>query len=171
MKQSHNLKLLVVVVSLMFAMPHAHVALAMSDKVIKQRIKNQVNNTFRLRGTNVDIAVQDGLVVLYGTVGFYIQKMLFEQIAWKTNGVVEVDNEIRVMPRLPLDDATIEHKIMKLVQDHRRFQDINLKVTVTGGAVHIRTTLNHVQDVIFLKNKVAAIEGVIFINIQAKFIV
>ncbi len=171
MKQNHNLKLLVLVVLLIFTLFHAHVALAMSDKVIKQRIKDQVTNTFRLKGANVDIAVQGGFVVLSGTVGFYIQKMLFEQIAWKTNGVVEVDNEIRVMPRVPLNDTTIEHKIMKLVQTHRRFQDINLKVTVTGGAVYIRTTLNHVQDVMFLKNKVAEIEGVTFINIQAKFIV
>jgi hypothetical protein len=31
--------------------------------------------------------VTKGYVVLYGTVGFYIQKMLYEQIAWKTGGV------------------------------------------------------------------------------------
>jgi osmotically-inducible protein OsmY len=118
----------------------------------------------------VDLAVEEGYVVLYGTVGLYIQKMLYEQIAWKTEGVVEVDNEIRVVPRLVQSDAVIERKIMELAQTHRRLQGVNVIVTVVKGAVQIRTTLNHPQDVLFLKRRVAEIDGVISINIQAKFI-
>jgi osmotically-inducible protein OsmY len=97
--------------------------------------------------------------------------MLYEQIAWKTEGVVEVDNEIRVVPRLPKTDAAIERKIMELAQTHRRFQGVNVIVTVVKGAVQIRTTLDHPQDVLFLKRRVAEITGVISINIQAKFLV
>ena len=96
--------------------------------------------------------------------------MLYEQIAWKTEGVVEVDNEIRVVPRLAQSDAVIERKIMELAQTHRRFQGVNVIVTIVKGAVQIRTTLDHPQDVLFLKRRVAEIEGVISINIQAKFI-
>jgi osmotically-inducible protein OsmY len=95
--------------------------------------------------------------------------MLYEQIAWKTEGVVEVDNEIRVVPRLAQNDAVIERKIIELVQTHRRLQGVNVIVTVEKGAVQIRTTLDHPQDVLFLKRRVAEIEGVVDINIQAKF--
>jgi osmotically-inducible protein OsmY len=97
--------------------------------------------------------------------------MLYEQIAWKTKGVVEVDNEIRVVPGLQQTDKAIERKIMEIVQTHRRFQGVDVNVTVTEGAVHIRTTLDHPRDVLFLKSRVAEITGVISINIQAKFIV
>jgi len=171
MKKNRKLMLLVALITIVFGMAHAHPALAMSDKIIKQRIGDEAADTFRLRGTKVDLAVEDGYVVLYGTVGLYIQKMLYEQIAWKTKGVAEVDNEIRVVPRLPQSDTVIERKIMELVQTHRRFQGVNVIATVIKGAVYIRTTLDHPRDVLFLKHRVAEITGVISINIQAKFVV
>ena len=97
--------------------------------------------------------------------------MLYEQIAWKTKGVAAVDNEIRVVPGFPQTDTAIERKIMELVQTHSRFQGVDVTVTVIKGTVHIRATLEHPRDVLFLKRRVAEITGVIDINIQAKFIV
>ena len=171
MKKNRNLMLLVVLIIIVSGIAHAQAALAMSNKIIKQRIEDEAADTLSLRETKVDLVVEDGYVVLYGTVGLYIQKMLYEQIAWKTKGVVEVDNEIRVVPGLPQTDKAIERKIMELVQTHRRFQGVEVNVTVKEGAVHIRTTLDHPRDVLFLKSRVAEITGVISINIQAKFFV
>jgi len=171
MKKNHHLILFTVLTIIVLGITHVHAALAMSDNLIRQRIEDKAADMFRLRGTKADVAVEDGNVVLFGEVGLYIQKMLYEQIAWKTEGVIEVDNEIRVVPRLPQTDAVIERKIMELTQTHRRFQGVDVNVTVKEGAVHIRTTLDHPQDVLFLKRRVAEIEGVIDINIQAKFIV
>ena len=170
MEKNRNLMLLVVLIIIVSGITHASAALAMSNKIIKQRIEDEAADTFRLRGTKVDLAVEDGYVVLYGTVGLYIQKMLYEQIAWKTKGVVEVDNEIRVVPGLPQSDTVIERKIMELVQTHRRFQDVNVIVKVIEGALHIRTTLDHPRDVLLLKHRIAEIKGVISIKIQAKFV-
>ena len=171
MKKNRNLMLLVVLIIIVSGITHTRAALAMSNKIIKQRIEGEAAGTFRLRETKVDLAVEDGYVVLYGTVGLYIQKMLYEQIAWKTKGVVEVENEIRVVPGLPQTDKAIDRKIMEIVQTHRRFKDVDVNVTVKEGAVHIRTTLDHPRDVLFLKSRVAEITGVISINIQAKFVV
>ena len=52
-------------------------------------------------------------------MGLYIQKILYEQIIWNTKGVVEVDNEILVVPRLLQTDGAIERKIMELVNIHQ----------------------------------------------------
>jgi hypothetical protein len=46
--------------------------------------------------------------------------MLYEQIIWNTKGVVEVDNEIRVVPRLLQTDGAVERKIMELVNIHQK---------------------------------------------------
>jgi osmotically-inducible protein OsmY len=170
MKKNHNLMLLVVLIIIVSGITQARAALDMSDNAIKLRIEDQAADTLSLRKTKVDLAVEEGYVVLYGTVGLYIQKMLYEQIAWKTEGVIEIDNEIRVVPRLAQSDAVIERKIMELAQTHRRLQGVNVIVTVVNGAVQIRTTLDHPQDVLFLKRRAAEIDGVIDINIQAKFI-
>ena len=170
MKKKHNLMLLVFLITIVSGITDAQAVLAMSDKIIKQRIEDEAAGTINLRETKVQLAVEDGYVVLYGTVGLYIQKMLYEQITWKTKGVVEVDNEIRVVPRLAQSDTVIERKIMELFLIHRRFQDLNIIVTVVKGAVKIHITPDHPSDVLFLKHRVAEIEGVISINIQAKFI-
>ena len=171
MKKNLSLMLFIVSIKIFSGITHAQPALAMTDKIIKQRIVDKATDTFRLRGTKVDLAVEDGYVVLYGRVSLYIQKMLYEQIAWKAKGVVEVDNEIRVVPGLPQTDTAIERKIIEIAQTHRRFQGVEVNITVKEGAVIIRTTLNHPRDVLFLKHRIAEIKGVMDIFIQAKFIV
>ena len=171
MKKNLNLMVLVVLIIIGFGIIHTHVTLAMSDKIIKQLIEGKAADTFRLRGAKVGLLVEDGYVVLYGTVGLYIQKMLYEQIAWKTDGVVEVDNEIRVLPGMPQTDTAIEREIMELVLSHRKFQGVDVNVTVKEGTVNIHATLEHPQDVSFLKHRISEIEGVIDIYIQANFVV
>ena len=110
MKKKRNLMLLVVLIIIASNMTPVHAAPAVSDKTIKQTIEDKAADNFRLRATKVDLAVEDGYVVLYGTVDLYIQKMLYEQITWKTKGVVEVDNEIRVVPGLKQTDTAIKRK-------------------------------------------------------------
>ena len=171
MQRKHNLKLLVALITTFSAMVMVPQALAMSDKIIKQRIEDKANDTFRLKRTKVEVAVEDGYVVLYGTVDLYIKKMLYEQITWKTKGVFEVENEIRVVPKLPQADADIKRNIMEVVHSHRRLQGVNLEVAVEGGAVRINATFEHPSDVLFFKHRVAEVEGVITINIFAQFVV
>ena len=143
---------------------------SVSDDVIKRKIEREAIDTYNLRATKVKIAVENGNVVLYGTVDRYIQKMLYEKITWKTEGVVEVDNEIRVIPKFPQTDEAIERKVKEIVQTYRQFQGVKISVAVKTGAVDVIITLNNPSDVLFLKNKIAEIDGVISIDIMAKFI-
>jgi hypothetical protein len=53
MKKNRNLMLLVVLIITVSGITHAHTALAMSDKIIKQRIEGEAADTFRLRETKV----------------------------------------------------------------------------------------------------------------------
>jgi hypothetical protein len=96
--------------------------------------------------------------------------MVYERIAWKTVGVIEVDNEIRVTPLSPLADPTIERKIKEIIKTYDKFQGLNFSVSVKAGAVDIIIKLNNPADVLFLKKKIAEIDGVISIDIMAKFI-
>ena len=68
-----NLMVLVVLIIIVFGITHTHTTLAMNDKIIKQLIEGKAADTFRLRGAKVGLLVEDGYVVLYGTVGLYIQ--------------------------------------------------------------------------------------------------
>ena len=145
-------------------------ALSTSDVSIKQQIEKKAGENANLKTSKVKIAVENGFVVLYGSVDRYIQKMLHEKIAWKTQGVIEVENEILVIPIVLQDDAAIERKVNEIVQTYDRFQGVSIGVTVKAGAVNVLITLNHPEDLLFLKRRIAEIDGVVSIDIMAKLV-
>ncbi len=144
-------------------------ALADTDRIIKQAIEEAVAKSPELQGTDARIAVEGRTVILFGSVRLFLHKMLYEQIAWQTIGVFEVDNEIRVVPRVPLSDAAIERKIWEIVKRHEQFHTSEIKVIIANGLVFLKGIFGHPQDVIFLKKRIAAIEGVIAIDIDVGF--
>ena len=169
-KRYRSLKLLVMIlIFTSLSMFYCSAVPALSDKNIKQRIEAKAADTVELKVTQVRVDVEDGLVVLSGAVRLYVQKMTYEKIAWQTMGVAEVENEIIVTPKFPLDDMAIESKIREIIQTHPRLHDVVLTVTVKGGAVVLQGAFEHPSNVLFLKHKVAEIEGVIAIEIHASF--
>ncbi len=143
---------------------------ATGDRKILEHIAVQTHHDERLEGTEVHIAVQGGQVVLSGTVYLYSQKMLYEHIVGRTPGVVEINNDIRVIPRLPVEDAEIAGHIGALIKGHQRFQNAEITVDVTAGAVSLSGTFHDPGDFMFLKHQVAEIEGVIRLEIMARFV-
>lgn len=63
----------------------------------------------------------------------------------------------------------IERKIWEIIKLHEQFHASEMKVTVMRGAVFLDGIFGHPQDVIFLKKRMAAIEGVILIDIDVAF--
>ena len=168
----HNLKPLALsFVVILMSTFYKSEAQALSDEMIKQQIEAKVSDTSALEGTQVRVYVEDGLVVLSGTARLYEQKMTYEKIAWQTRGVAEVENEIRVIPKFSLNDIAIERKIREIFKVYQRLDRAQLTVIVKDGAVVLQGIFEHPRNVLFLKHKVAEIEGVISVEIQASFIV
>jgi osmotically-inducible protein OsmY len=139
------------------------------DKSIRAAIEHSAEQLTTLQGTDVEIAVENGNVVLLGTVRLYIQKMDYERIAWTTDGVEEVESEIRVVPKFTVPDATIRKSIRAIVNDDARFRATELTFTVTWGSVVLDATFENPNDVLLLKRLVAEIEGVTAIVIESAF--
>ena len=81
-----------------------------------------------------------------------------------------MNNAIRVVPRLPVEDAEIARLIRTLIKGHQRFQNADITVEVTQGAVSLSGTFHDPGDVLFLQHQVAEIEGVIRLEIMARFV-
>ena len=143
---------------------------AEGNEIIEQKIEQKASDNIRLRETRVTIDVMDGCVVLRGTVGLYIQKMIFERIAWKTKGVVEVDNEIRVVPVLPAIDGAIKRRISKILHAQDISTGVVSTIAVQSGVVSIQATFGAIGDVRNLKHKIGEIQGVVGIHIRADFL-
>jgi osmotically-inducible protein OsmY len=143
---------------------------AAGDREILEHIAVQTLHDERLEGTEVHIVVRGGQAVLSGTVYLYSQKILYEHIVEQTPGVVEITNEVRVIPRLPVEDAEIARHIRALIKGHQRFQNAGIAVDVTQGTVSLSGTFHDPGDFLFLKHQVAEIEGVIRLEISALFV-
>lgn len=81
-----------------------------------------------------------------------------------------MDNEIRVMPKIPLTDTAIERKVMEIVIADDRFRAAGVSVQVSNGKVLLRGNFVNFSDPTALKHKVAEIEGVIGVDMHAMFL-
>ena len=144
--------------------------LAESDDFLKREIEAQIEKSQALQDTRINVHVQERLVVLAGQVRLYEQKLVSDRIAWTTPGVFEVDNEIRVVPKLPLSDGAIERRIREIVSADERFSAAGLVIRVSNGKVFVKGRFLGYRDPSVLKHKVAEIEGVVTIEIGAAFL-
>jgi osmotically-inducible protein OsmY len=139
------------------------------DREVLERITGQIHHDQRLEGTQVQVVVQGGHVALSGTVDLYRQKLLYEHIVGRTPGVVKLKNDLRVVPRLPVEDTEIARHIHILITVHQRFQHTEIMVDVTEGVVNLSGTFYDPNDVLFLRHQVAEIEGVIRLEIRTRY--
>jgi len=158
------------VLLLMLVLLQVTPVLARDDDLIQREIEAQIAESTVLRDTQIRVQVEERLVVLTGQVRFYEQKLISDRIAWTTPGVREVDNELQVKPKLPLSDAAIERKIRDIVKVYQRFHSAEVVVGVDNGVVSIQGSFSAIGDPVFLKHKVAEIEGVLIVNINAAFL-
>ena len=145
-------------------------ALAKSDDHIKSEIEEKISETSELQNISIKIDVEQRLVILSGNVRLLEQKLITERIAWTTMGVSEVDNEIQVVPKKPLADAGIEKKIKMLIKSDTQFVTAGIAVQVVNGEVVLTGNFVNLRDPSRLKHKVAEIEGVLDIKMNASFV-
>lgn len=118
-------------------------------------------------GAEVRVAVSEGDVLLHGTVRLLEHALRAEQRVWKTEGVRDVDNELRVVPVVARSDSEIEREIRSLLASDPRFLGVLIEIASKSGDVALRGRIPHPSDVLTLKHRVAAIEGVVSIEIDA----
>ena len=75
------------------------------------------------------------------------------------------------VPRVLVSDQEIEREIRHIILQYQRLQGAGINVTVAKGQVRLQGTFHDPGDVLFLQQRVAAIEGVTAIEIEVQFAV
>ena len=168
--RNHYSPALYQLITFIFLVLSASQAFAMSDADLKHWIEAKAARTPVLMITDtVWVDVDDGFVVLSGRVRLLAQRMEYDRIAWQTQGVKEVDNEIHVIPEAPVSDVEIEHRVRYVMLDtYRRFShhEMDAHIGVDRGRVRIRADLQRPRDLVMLKHRLAKIEGVTEVEID-----
>ncbi len=162
-----TLLLALFVVSLFQISPAFAVA---SDDQIKQSIKQQFTENKQLQDIKIKVQVENRLVVLTGQVRLYEQKLVASRIAWSAQDVFEINNEIRVVPKVALADSAIERKVREIIKNFPVFKGLDVDIKVEDGVVSVSGSFPQISGPTFLRHKVAEIEGVIYIDIKASFL-
>jgi len=69
-----------------------------SDERIRNEINEQLTRHHMIDATSIEVSVQDGEVILRGTIDSGQTKRLAEDVAESVSGVEELRNELRVQP-------------------------------------------------------------------------
>jgi osmotically-inducible protein OsmY len=136
-----------------------------SDAEVRARIEQRLGQ-LSAPGSRINVAVAEGNVVLYGTVRVLEHALRAEQAVWQTEGVSDVDNELRVVPLAGGGDAAIEREVRSVLADER-FAGVEIRIEVEAGHVRLRGRILDPVDVLALKHRIAAIEGVVSVELDA----
>ncbi len=138
---------------------------AESGDALASRIQAELATRPELVDTGIRVVVRDGRVVLQGWVPRLQQREAAEQ-SLSTLGVSDVGNELQVVSFGCPGDVVIKDRVRALLKLDGRFVDTSLQLSVSGGIVELRGLFEDPEDIPALKQRIAAIPGVLYIRIE-----
>jgi osmotically-inducible protein OsmY len=138
-----------------------------TDEVIKNSIVYELARDTRIDASKTEVTVENGRVTLSGEAPTFLGKSAATEDALSILGVTEVDNLIEVnYPAtftLPTD-AEIKENILSKLVGSPDLDVLDLDVTVVGGVVTLKGTVDVYWKKTFLEDLVTFEAGVTFIE-------
>jgi osmotically-inducible protein OsmY len=141
---------------------------SVSDSVIFTKLLDKFIQNDASLGTVIDVAVNDGAVLMTGKVKTPEEKVLATKLAWEIKGVREVVNEIQVTDTSSLKDVAKDLAASaqlrgKLITDGN-ISSLNFSIDVVNGIVYLsgvaasaeemNAVIVHAQDLRFAQRVV-----------------
>ena len=141
---------------------------SVSDSVIFTKLQDKFIQNDASLGTVIDVAVNDGSVLMTGKVKTPEEKVLATKLAWEIRGVREVVNEIQVTDTSTLKDVAKDLAASaqlrgKLITDGN-ISSLNFSIDVVNGIVYLagvaasaeemNAVIAHAQDLRFAQQVV-----------------
>lgn len=110
-----------------------------TDAEIADAIRANLARDVRIASPGeINVTVVNGVVTLTGRVGTYAQKSAAEDDAWTAPGVVDVVNNITVVPPVSRSDAEIAADVRRALANDPAIDPSNINVSVSNGTVYLR---------------------------------
>jgi osmotically-inducible protein OsmY len=108
------------------------------DEKIQAHIQDSLDKNVTIDKTDLEIVINNGHVTLEGDVDSYWKKERVEQIASGTGGVVDVTNNIAIVPTDDVVDEEIADDIVKALERDTTTVAEDIDVEVRNGIVTLR---------------------------------
>jgi osmotically-inducible protein OsmY len=113
-----------------------------SDAEIAAHIRSNLVSDARIdHPERIDVRVANGVVTLTGTVDSYVEKSAAESDAWTVPGVVEVVNNLTIVPPVTRSDVEIAERVRKDLASDPALDASHINVNVCNGVVTLTGTV------------------------------
>lgn len=134
------------------------------DEEIRETIRRTINRDVRMtHPEKIRISVSNGLVTLTGTVTTYPQKMAVAQDAGTIPGVIDMANDIAILPAVTRGDAEIATDVTEALDHDPGINAARITVWVVNGTVYMRGTVPAYYQVSAASDDAWSIPGVVHV--------
>ncbi|KMQ51185.1 osmotically inducible protein OsmY [Chitinispirillum alkaliphilum] len=113
------------------------------DELIAQALSLALASDSEIDEKTVEFTVEDGVVLLRGTVDSIWQKQRVSRLASGTSEVVVVENRLQVVPTHDLEDRGIAGQIERVLELTDEIDEQNITVVVNRGRVVLKGRVPH----------------------------
>lgn len=132
-----------------------------TDETIRDDVWAALVNDVRVDETGINVDVAGGTVYLTGIVPSLFEKKTAAEIAARTRGVLDVDNELLVTPREARDDKDIAHDVRAALARDAWVDEQRIQIAVIQGIVYIKGTVVDGQSKEAASNDAWIVPGVL----------
>jgi|SRR5579883_1243433 osmotically-inducible protein OsmY len=133
-----------------------------TDQEIANTVRANLARDVRIANPGqINVSVVNGVVTLTGTVGSYAEKSDAADDAWRAPGVVDVVNNITVVPPYTRSDADIEADVRQALASDPAIDATNINLSVVNGTVYLRGTVPTYYQVQQAANDAWGVAGVL----------
>lgn len=141
-----------------------------SDSEIRSQVMRELKWDSRIGWAEIGVAVHEGVVTLTGTVNNYAKKLAAQEAAHRIKGVLDVANDIEVMPvgAFVKTDEDIARAVRHVLEWDALVPDERIKSTVSDGWVTLEGDVDVWREREDAERTVLRLEGVVGVINQLK---
>jgi osmotically-inducible protein OsmY len=134
-----------------------------TDNEIKQQVLRELKWDSRIGWSRIAVEVMQGVVTLTGVVSSYAQKLAAQEAAHRISGVLDVANDVEVIPDgvFMRSDAEIALAVRHILEWDALVPDERIKSTVSNGWVTLEGDVDFWHQREDAERSVLRLEGVI----------
>ncbi len=139
----------------------AGVPVARTDMDISADVANALRTDARVDASDVRVEVVDGVVHLHGCVPSFVEKRVATKIAHQVKGVIDIRNELKVVPLNRHTDAEIAEAVKAALDRDVWVVESKIRVQVVEGVVEISGTVDSYVEKSYAERDARSVRGVV----------
>lgn len=134
-----------------------------TDNEIRQQVLRELKWDSRIGWSKIAVEVMEGVVTLTGVVSNYAQKLAAQEAAHRISGVLDVANDVEVIPEgiFVRSDAEIALAVRHILEWDALVPDERIKSTVSNGWVTLEGDVDFWHQREDAERSILRLEGVI----------